>query len=115
MEKLTLVIGALLTLLNTLVGLIMSDYPSFNILVADLSLILSTGLIFRLLESEISGTSEVILTYIFCATGIVRWICMIVTSPETENNVAMNCAVTLLFFEIICLFTTIIIEKKNRK
>jgi hypothetical protein len=115
MEKLILVIGALLTLLNTIIGLVIPGYATFNFLLADLSIILSTGLIYRLLDSGAFGGFEMALTYIFCFTGIVRWVCVAFASPEMENDMTIICAATLLFLEIVCLLVAVMIEKKNKR
>jgi hypothetical protein len=109
-----LLIGALFTALNTLIGLIISGYATSNFLLADVSIILSTGLIYLLLDSKASDGFKIGLSYIFCFAGIGRLVCMIATSPEMKNNMAIICAIALLLFEIVCLATAIIIEKNLR-
>jgi hypothetical protein len=115
MKKLILVIGALLVALNTIIGLIVSGYATVNFLLADVSIMLSTGLIYLLLNSKISDGFKIGLFYVFCFTGIGRWGCIAFASSEMKNNVVIICAVALLLFEIICLTTAIMIEKADKK
>jgi hypothetical protein len=113
MKKLILVIGALLIALNTLIGLIISGYATSNFLLADVSIILSTGLIYLLLDSKVSDGFKIGLSYIFYFTGIGRLVCMLVASPEMTNNIAIICAIALLLFEIACLVTAIAVENRD--
>ena len=113
MKNLILIIGTLLIALNTLIGLILSDYATQNFLLADFSLALSTGIIYYVVCSKMANGFKIGLTVLFFFTGIVRFLCVAVASKTLGNNVFFVVALAILFFEIICLAASVMISKKN--
>ena len=113
MKNLILIIGTLLIALNTLIGLILTDYSTLNFLLADLSIVLSAGIVYFVAWSKIADGFKIGLTVLFFFTGIIRFLCVAFTSKTLENNLLFIVVVGILFLEIICLSTSILISKKN--
>lgn len=112
MKNLILIIGALLIALNTLIGLILSDYSTLNFLLADLSLVLSAGIIYVVTYSKMAPGFKIGLTGLFIFTGIVRCLCVALMPSTWENNMYLIAAIGLLFVELTCLAGVYLIGKK---
>jgi hypothetical protein len=106
MKNLTLVIGTLLIALNTLVGLIVTDYAMFNFLLADLSIVLSVGLIYFLACSKKTANGfKIGLTLLLLFTGIARFVCVAVVKQVWENNYCFIVAIGILLLELLFVAT----------
>jgi len=112
MKHLILIIGTLCVVLNTLIGLILSDYTTLNFLMANLSLIISIGIIYWVSFSKMVVGFKIGLTMLFFFTGIARCWCVVLMSSVWENNVCIIVAVSILLFEIACVAGTSFANKK---
>jgi hypothetical protein len=102
MKNLIIAIGAILVVFNTLVGLIISGYEPFNYLLVNVSIILTTGLIYLLAASKIDNGFKIGLAFLFTLAGIARAVCCVVQPQSAENNVLLIAVVGILLFEIAC-------------
>lgn len=112
MKNLIFIIGALLIVLNTLIGLIISDYATLNFLLADLSIVLSVGLLYFVACSKMANGYKIGLTLFFLFTGIVRFLCVAFISSVWENNILLLVAVGILLFELVCVVSALFASKK---
>ena len=113
MKNLILFIGMLLIALNSIIGLIVGDYSTFNFLLADLSIALSTGIIYFVACRKMANGFKIGLIVLFFFTGIARCLCLTFASNTVENNVLFIVAVSILFFEIICMASAMFASKKK--
>jgi len=113
MKNLILIIGTFLIVLNTLIGLIVSDYATLNFLLADLSIALSAGIIYFAACSKMANGFKIGLTVLFFFTGIARCLCMVFIPKTLTDNIFIIVAVMILFFEIICSSACMMISKKH--
>jgi hypothetical protein len=112
MKNHVLLIGSLLLLFNMLLGLILSVYKPFNYIMADISIILTTALIFLLASSKLAAGFKIGLTLLYSITGIARMICLIAMSPQWKNNVMLICSIGILLFEVVCYAVASFASKK---
>ena len=103
MKNIILIIGTLLIALNTLIGLIVTDYATLNFLLADLSLALSVGIIYFMACSKMANGYKIGLTTLFFFTGVVRYVCMVLMPSILENNVFIIVAASIFLFELACV------------
>ena len=103
MKRTILMTGTVLLLFNTLIGLIISVYPPFNCIMADLSIAISTALIYSAASSRLDDGYKIGLTWLFLFTGFARTICCIVLPQEADNNVPLIIAAGILLVEILLL------------
>jgi hypothetical protein len=113
MKNLIIIIGALLIVFNTLIGLIVSSYEPFNYLSANASIILTTGLMCFLANSKISDGFKIGLTFLFSFTGVARTICCIMLPQNSENKILLIIAMGILMFEIGCFAVTSFASKNK--
>ena len=112
MKKLTLVTGFILLLFNTLIGLIISAYPTFNFMVADVSIILSTALLYVNGSIKLDDGYKIGLSWLFLFTGLARLICCIALPNYTENNIVLLLIIGVVLFELFCTSVCYIITSK---
>lgn len=112
MKRVICIIGIVLLLFNTLIGIIFSSYPQYNYLMTDLSIILSTALICLSVSSRLDDGYKIGLTWIFSFTGFARVICCIAMPQNSENNVFLMIVCGILLVEILCLAIPILLTLK---
>jgi len=98
MKNSILLIGGLLVLINTAMGLILSSYKPFNMVLADASILLTTGLIYSALKSTMADGFKIGFTVLFSVTGLVRFICAVVSPEQFKDNFSV--LVFLIFFAL---------------
>lgn len=112
MKKIILIIGIVLLLFNTFLGLTLSSYEPFNYLLTDLSLLLTMIFIFVLTNSKIDDGFKIGLIVFFIITGIIRFLLFLFISQQWNNNGMLIGTVGIFIFEIICLAVPFIMSKK---
>jgi len=105
MKKLIIFIGILLVVLNTLIGLIISNYATLNFLLADISIVLSVGLLYFVAYSKMADGFKIGLTVLLFFTGITRCLCVALAEQVWENNYCFIVAIGILLFELVCVAT----------
>ena len=98
MKSTLIVTGVVLILINTVAGLIFQDYATHKMLFADLSIILTTGILFLLYQMKTADGFKIGFTLLFGLTGLLRFICAVSSGDEFKNNYAL-----LIFIIIFCL------------
>ena len=111
MKKIVLIIGGLLLLFNTLVGLIISAYEPFYYLLTDLSIALTTALILILVYSRVDDGFKIGLTVFFSITGVIRFLMLLFIPQQWENNVLLIGVAGIILLEIICLSIPVLLKK----
>ena len=103
MKNLILIIGSLLIALNTFSGFIFSGYQPLNYWLANLSIALTTAIIYIVAYSKMANGFKIGLTTIFPFTGVVRYVCLIPMPSVFENNVYIIVAASIFLFEVVCV------------
>jgi hypothetical protein len=111
MKNLLLVAGFILIVLNTLIGLMISKYSPFNYLMVDLSLLISTVLIYLFSNSNISDGYKIGLTVLFAITGLAKVVCSIVAPQYFQDNFLIVVVIGLICFEVLCLISAFAMKK----
>lgn len=115
MKNIILVTGFILLLFNTLIGLIISAYPTFNVMVADISIILSTALLYVIGNMKLDDGYKIGLSWLFLFTGLARLVCCIALPNYTENNIVLLLIIGVILFELLCTSVCYITANKNDK
>lgn len=113
MNRVVCVIGTVLLLFNSLIGLIFSCYPQFNYLMTDLSIILSTALIYFSVSSKLDDGYKIGLTWLLSLSGFVRAICCISLPQNIGNNIFLLIACGILLVEILGLVILMLLTLKQ--
>ena len=111
MKSLLLVAGFVVIILNTVIGFVISSYSPFNYLMVDLSLLISTVLIYLFSNSNISDGYKIGLTVLFVITGLAKVACSILAPPYFKDNYLIVTILGLIAFEIICLLSAFAMKK----
>jgi FtsH-binding integral membrane protein len=111
MKKLLLLSGFIFIVLNTIIGLLISNYSTFNFLMVDLSLLISTILIYLFSNSNISDGYKIGLTFLFALTGLMKVVFSIISPQHFHDNVFIIFVLVIISFEILCLFSAFAMKK----
>jgi hypothetical protein len=104
MKNSALALGGLLILINTAAGLVFSSYNPFNMAMADASILLSTALIYGVYKSTMADGFKIGFTVVFGITGLIRFICSVVSLEQFKDNTAFLVFIIFLAIEGLIFF-----------
>ena len=104
MKNSFLVFGGLLVLINTAAGLVFNSYKPFNMIMADVSIILSTAAIYGAYKSTMADGFKIGFTVLFAITGLIRLVCSAVSPEQFTDNIAFLVFIIFLALEGLCFF-----------
>ena len=106
MKNTIVLTGLILVVINTTAGLIFQDYETYKMLFADLSILLSTGLLYIIYQMKNADGFKIGYTLLFGLTGLIRFICAVSSSSEFKNNYAVLIFIILLCIEGLLIFVS---------
>jgi hypothetical protein len=101
MKKYIIIIGLVLFVLNTIIGLLISSYSTFNIAFVDFNILLSFSLFLILSALRIDSTYKITLTITFIFTGAMRLYAALVSDSFIQNNPAVIGVLIIFAIEIV--------------
>lgn len=102
MTKIILLIGTLLIIVNTIIGLLLSNYLSFNWISVDVVLFINTLLLYLLSTNQImSDGYKISLSFILPILGLISVLLAILSKEEYKDNYYLIGFITILAIEII--------------
>lgn len=103
MKNIYIIIGAVVVLINSLIGLIFSSYQTLNWLSSDIIIIINAALLHFLAHSKISDGFKVALTFIFPIFGLISFCFSLGIVDKFENNISLVGILILTSIQIIFL------------
>ena len=104
MKNTLLLIGFVLLIINTACGLIFTGYDTFNMVFGDLSIVLSTILVYTSLQLNIADGFKIAYTVLFGISGLVRFYTAIISSQQFKDNFSFLLFITIFCVEIVLVF-----------
>lgn len=105
-------IAACLVAFNTLCGLVMGGYGTFECFMTDIGLAVTAGILYYMLGSGLSDGFRIPLFFIFIFTGLARTACLMCMGDSLRNNFLFLAACGILMFEILLLAVAKFIDTK---
>ena len=93
-------IGSLLFAVNTIIGLLISNYSKFNYFSVDVVLIINTILIYRLSIDNISNGYKISLSIIYPLLCLLSVILALLSPEKLKDNYYTISLILMLFIEI---------------
>ncbi len=112
MKNITVIIGIILVLINTVASLIFQDYSTHKMLFSDFSIILTTGLLYLIYQIKTANGFKIGYTLFFSLTGLTRFICAISSSNKFQNNYAVLIFIIILCIECVLIFVSKVMSNK---
>jgi hypothetical protein len=106
MKKSILFLGFILILLNSAIGMIVSGYNPINVGLVDISIAISTGLIYYTSVSTMNDGFKIGLNYLFVFSGVIRAICALLFLGDIKNSLSLIIFMIILSIEIILIFVS---------
>lgn len=101
MKNLILIIGIICFVANLLLGLIISSYAPFNLVLNSFVILINTGLMYAIAASSVKDGFKVSLSMLFPMCGLIEYILGLFASNTFENNWYLILTVIILFIESI--------------
>lgn len=115
MTKIILFIGSLFVIVNTIVGLLISNYLLFNCLSVDIVLIINTILIYKLSSDNISNGYKISLSFIFPVLCVVSLVLAFLSPYKINDNYYVIAFVLIILIEILLYLIAKNIKSINTK
>jgi uncharacterized membrane protein HdeD (DUF308 family) len=112
MKNIFLIGGILAILFNSLAGIVLTNYPTYNWVLADVSILLSTGLIVALYTRFLDNAFKTAFTLLFLISGLIRYVLSLFVPEEVENNWLILLIGGLLFIEVFIFIFGVALRKK---
>ena len=112
MKNIFLFGGIIAILMNSLAGLVLTSFPTYNWILADVNILFSTLLIFVLYTRFLNYAFKVAFTFLFLISGLIRYILSLFAYSELENNWIILLMAGLLFIEVFIFIFGFVLRKK---
>ena len=112
MKNIFLIGGILAILFNSLAGAVLTDYPMFNWVLADISILVTTGLTYALYLKSLANAFKAAFTFLFLISGVIRYSLCVFTPSELENNWFVLLIAGLITLEVLIFVFGIALRKK---
>ncbi len=112
MKKTTIIIAAILLVLNILLGLLLSSFKPFNIVFTSLIILLTGGLIYLLQSIKLKDAFAISLSFLFATIGLIEYILAIISPEYIPDNGYIIATIVLLAIESIILLICNLTSKK---
>ena len=112
MKKTILYIGILALVLNVTIGLLLSAYPLFNMVLNSIIIVITTLLIWLLSSNHQRTAFVVSQTFLYSFLGIIQLVLGIFSPARITDNWMMVTIIALIALECALLIVTKTISKK---
>ncbi len=103
MKNTILISGFGLVILNTIAGLILSNYSNFNMLFVDVSIIVTTAVLWINTASNFVDGFKIGLNMAYTLTGLIRFLVALLAPNYFENNYSLVIFSVIVGFEFLVL------------
>jgi predicted anti-sigma-YlaC factor YlaD len=104
MKNNLVILGGLLVVINSTMGVVLGGYKPFNLVLADFSILLSITMLYVAYKSSIADGFKIGFTVLFALTGLIRFICCVIATEQIKNNIALLVFLVFLSSEFMALF-----------
>jgi hypothetical protein len=113
MKNLSIIISAILILVNVLAGIILKDYMKENIIMSSCVILLNAILLLIVANSKMKDAFKVSYHLLFPVFCIIEFILAIIAPNTWENNYYLVSIIGFIAFQAILLFAAIIVTQHN--
>lgn len=103
MKTKILTICGLILATNLLIGLLLSAYSVFNLLLTSAMLLLNAALVYTVNSIRVSDAVKVSFTLLLCLSGLVKFLLGLVAPEHPQDNWCLIGCVVITVFEIVML------------
>jgi hypothetical protein len=100
MSKIIIYLGSLLVVVNTIIGLLISNYLPFNWLSIDVILIINTFLLSKLSNDNISNGYKISLSFIYPFLCFVSVVLALLSPQKLQDNYYIIGLIFILLIEV---------------
>jgi hypothetical protein len=109
MKNIFLMVGLVLVVINSMAALVIPDYANGAMMFGNVSIILTTAVIYITYLLPIADGFKIGYTLLFSFTGLIRLICCL---PQINSSFSIFFFVAILMLEVLFVFTSYTIRNK---
>ena len=113
MKYLIPILGLCVLVFHNIIGLVVTSYMNFNIMLVNVSILTSIALIFITVILRLRSGFIIGLSYFLCFSGLIRCLLLAVGKSSLTDNYFFLIAMGLLLFEIICVVATFLVNAQS--
>ena len=106
MKKTILFAAIAVLIVNTLAGLLLSSYHTFNMLATSVVVVLTAALMYITESISMKAAFRVSLPFSFAFLGLVMFLLMLFSKHQLQDNWCVAVSLVLLLIEALTLFIT---------
>ncbi len=111
MKTKILTISGILVATNLLIGLLLSAYSAFNLLLTTIMLLLSAALIYTVNSIRVSDAIKVSFTLLLCLSAFIKFALTLFAPKHLQDNWCLIACVVITVFEVVML---VVYRKKGK-
>ena len=112
MKRLNLLIGSVLLVLNVIIGLLLTSYATFNMILTSGIIVISIALIEILKHIKLKDVFRISLSALFALFLIINFILGILSPERFQDNGYIIAILIIIAFELLVLMTTSFVSNK---
>ena len=112
MKNITLITGFILLATCLLFGLILSIYPTFNMLLNCVVIVANTALVYAIAQIGLKDAFKISLSFLFVTLALIEFVLGLFSPQKFEDNFFLLAIILIVAFKAIVLGTTYIVSKK---
>tara|TARA_B110000285_G_scaffold143386_1_gene160215 strand:+ start:24 stop:362 length:339 start_codon:yes stop_codon:yes gene_type:complete len=112
MKNIFLFGGIIAILMNSLAGVVLSSFSTYNWVLADVSILFSAGFIFVLYTRFLDNAFKIAFTFLFLISGLIRYALSLFAHSELENNWIILLMGGLILIEVFIFIFGVVLRKK---
>ena len=112
MKRLNLLIGSVLLVLNVIIGLLLTSYATFNMILTSGIIVISIALIEILKHIKLKDAFRISLSALFALFLIINFILGILSPERFQDNGYIIAILIIIAFELLVLMTTSFVSNK---
>lgn len=103
MKTKILTISGILIATNLLIGLLLSAYSAFNLLLTTSMLLLSAAIVYMVNAIRVSDAIKVSFTLLLCLSAFVKFALGLLAPEHLQDNWCLITCVVIMVFEVVML------------
>jgi hypothetical protein len=112
MKNIFIVAGLVFIVINTLAGMLVTEYMNGPMMIGNISIVLSTVLIYATFILPIADGYKIGYSFLFSLSGFLRLVCCFFIGSYEGGNIALFLFIAILMLEILLLFISYSIRNK---
>lgn len=106
MKNIFLIIGLIIIIVNSIIGLIFNSYTTFKWMSSDVIILINTFFLYYISKSKIHDGFKVSLTFILPILGLISYFLSFLLENTIENNLILSILIFIISIQFLLIVIT---------